>query len=484
MKTFFKFTSKDRDLLKAAYNFAKTKRVKLYLVGGILRDLILCREKENPDFDFCIKKGAINFGRALAKEIKSGFVVLDREHGACRLVKRINNKVYTLDFTDFRGRDLETDLKHRDFTINALALDLQHAFEHSDLNTLIIDPYLGRNDLQRKIIRVLNKKTFSEDPLRILRAFSFACVLGFKVDKETLRLVKLEKEKLSRVSPERIRDELFKIFGSTSAFDYLMALDRLGVLTIIIPEIEVMRKVKQGPYHHLDVLQHSFETLTQLEALMRELRNNPDIVGYLDAIISSERRRGSLLKMAAFLHDIGKPQAKKRKAGKTTFYGHERIGLEISENIARRIKLSNDEIESLRKMIFWHLRPGYMADNQELTQRAIFRYFRDTNNEAVSVLLLSIADQRATKGRLTTRQSRINHEKMCLGLIREYFRRKKEKKMPRLINGNDLIKKFKLEPSPLIGKILFEIEELQAIGRIKTKQDAFRIAKRFKGELE
>jgi poly(A) polymerase len=129
-------------------------------------------------------------------------------------------------------------------------------------------------------------------------------------------------------------------------------------------------------------------------------------------------------------------------------------------------------------MVFWHLRPGYMADNYELSERAVFRYLRDTGSEAVDTLILSIADQRATRGRLTTRQSREHHEKMCLGLIKEYFRRKKEKKLPRLVNGNDLIKEFNLEPAPLIGKLLSKIEELQAIGRIKTRQEALAAAKK------
>ena len=123
-------------------------------------------------------------------------------------------------------------------------------------------------------------------------------------------------------------------------------------------------------------------------------------------------------------------------------------------------------------MVLWHLRPGYLADNEEITPRAVFRYFRDTREEALSILLLSIADQRATKGPLTSKSSRIRHEKVVSSLIKEYFRRKKEKKLPRLINGDDLQKKFGLEPSPLIGKVLKEIEELQAIGNVTTKKQA------------
>lgn len=466
-------------ILKAIYKFAKENNVNLYLVGGFLRDIVLNRQKENPDFDFCLRKDSINFGRRLAKEIRAGFVVLDKEHGACRLVKKIKDKTCTFDFTDFRGATLTEDLLHRDFTINCLALELKNVFQNKNIDNFLIDHYGGKRDLELKIIRITNKEAFDEDPLRILRAFSLAAIFAFKIDKEALKLIRLKKNKLSEVSPERVRDELCKILDQPAAFAYLSEMDKIGILKAIIPELEVMRGVEQGPYHHLDVWQHSLETLRQLEGLIRELRRNQELQTYLREIISSERKRYVLIKLSALLHDIGKPAALRHQNGKTTFHGHERIGIELAEDIVRRLRLSNDELNSLNKMILWHLRPGYLADNPTLTSRAKFRYFRDTAQEAVSTLMLSIADQRATKGRLTSKQSRMHHEKMALSLIAEFFRKQKEKKLPRLLTGDDLIKKFKLAPSPLIGKILSEVEELQAIGKIKDKKEALAAAGRF-----
>jgi len=480
MKIILKFSSNNKDLLRSIYNFAKTRKIRLYLVGGFLRDLALRRTKENPDFDFCLKKGAISFAKLLAKKIKAGFVVLDKEHGASRVVKKIKNKVYTFDFTDFRGKSLADDLLHRDFTINAIALELENIFGDGEWENSLIDPYQGRKDLETKTIKIVNKSAFIEDPLRILRAFSFSCTLGFVIDKDTLRAMKLDKGKLTNVSGERIRDELFKIFDSSSAFEYLVMMDELKILKIIFPEIEIMRGLNQGPYHHLDVWLHSLETVRQFEGLIKELKNYNEIQDYINESIAGDRKRRALIKLGSLLHDIGKPAALRQEDGKIKFHGHERIGSEMAEVILRRLKLSCDEINSLDKMILWHLRPGYLADNEELTPRAIFRYFRDTGGEAVSILLLSIADQRATKGRLTTKGSRIHHEKIVFDLIKEYFRRKKEKKLPRLINGNDLIKKLKLTPSKLIGKILSEIEELQAIGKITNKQEALEAARKIK----
>ncbi len=474
---------KDRNLLKTILKIAKYRKAKLYLVGGYLRDILLGREKENPDIDFCLKKGAINFGREVARKVKGGFVILDKTHGCSRVVKKMNDKLYTLDFTDFRGKTLEDDLLHRDFTINALSIELEKLFLDKTIENLIIDPYKGKEDLKSKIIRRVHKKAFDEDPLRVLRAFSLAIIFDFKIDKETLKAIKLKAKGLSGVSYERIRDELFKILERPNSLSYLEQLDKLKILKIIIPEIEVMRGVKQGPYHHLDVWKHTLETVRQLELLIAELKNNAQVQDYLDEIISPNRSRRALIKLGALLHDIGKPAALRHEDGKTKFHGHERIGSDITENIVERLKLSNDEMDSLEKMVLWHLRPGYLADNEEITPRAIFRYFRDAGEACVSILLISIADQRATKGPLTSKISRIHHEKISLGLIKEYFKRKKTKKPPRLINGDDLIKKFKLEPSPLIGKILREIEELQAIGKVKNKKEALRSAKKFIKEI-
>ena len=470
------FNPQEKSLLRDILKFSKDKKSKLYIVGGILRDSFLLRNKENPDIDFCLKKGAISFGRRLAREIKAGFVVLDEEHGACRLVKKKGEKTYTLDFTDFRGDTIREDLLHRDFTINTMALELDKACGNSDLEASLIDLYSGRKDLRLRIIRSVDKKAFDDDPLRILRAFSFSSMFGFKIDTDTLRLIKLKKAKISGVSSERIRDELFKILDSQNTSDCLARMDALGVLDIIFPEIKLMRNISQGPYHHLDVWRHTLETLRQLDELLKKLKNNRAIQNYLREVISADRRRYALIKLGAFLHDAGKPQARRWRKKKLTFYGHERIAFDIAQTVAQRLKLSNHEREALKKMVLWHLRPGYLADNEKITPRAIFRYFRDTASEAVSVLLISLADQRATRGRLTTKQSRERHEKAVSTLIKEYFRRSREIKRPRLINGDDLIHKFKLEPSPLIGKILSRMEELQAIGRINSKEEAFKAA--------
>ncbi|MDD5729741.1 MAG: HD domain-containing protein [Candidatus Omnitrophica bacterium] len=482
MKYLSNWLLENKYLLKEVERLARKKRVKLYIVGGIIRDILLGRRKDNPDIDFCLEKGAINFARQASKELKSGFVVLDRAHGCARVVKKSKGRIYTLDFTDFRGKTLKDDLSHRDFGINSLAVGLEKICALPEINhfkefeELLYDPCGGLKDLKEKKIRLVNKKGFDEDPLRIMRAFSLASLLDFKIDKQALGLINLKKRKITSVSAERVRDEIFKMLCGRSSWDSVMKLDKLGLLDLLVPEFKPMRELNQGPYHHLDVWNHSLETFRHLELILNNPPISEKITPYLEEEVSYGRKRYELLKLAALLHDIGKPRTLRMEKGKVTFHGHERTGAFMAQDIGIRFKLSNDEIKLLKSIIFAHLRPGYLADNAVLTPRAKFRFYRDTGPEAVSVLLVSLADQRATAGRLATKDSRLRHEKLVRRLLREYFTEQKAEKKERLLNGNDLIKQFKLKPSRVIGRLLSEIEEAQAIGRIKSKEEALRLA--------
>lgn len=453
---------------------AKKEARDLYLVGGFLRDLILMREKTSLDLDFCLKNGAIDFGRKVAKALKAGFVVLDKDHGCSRVVYKDqeNHKILTFDFVDFRGKDLKEDLRKRDFTINTLAMRL------SDLRGGILDYFGARRDIAKKVVSVVNNDSFDDDPLRIMRAFSLSAIFDFKIAPSTMRLIEKKKEALKDVAGERLRDELFKILDGSCAWKYLKLMDQHGILEMVIPQIVVMHNVAQGGYHHLDVWGHSLETVKQLEKLLLRLKDNKDLSVYLEIVLAAGRKRRQLLKLAALLHDIGKPKAHEVKAGKTMFHGHERIGRIISDAVSERLRLSTTERFALDTIIFWHLRPGYLADNAVLTKRAIHRYFRDTEEEAVSVLLVSISDQRSTRGPMATKASRLRHEKISFELIDEYFQRLQQEPLERLIDGTDLIKKLRLEPGPIFSEILDAVEEAQIENKIKTKAQALILAKK------
>lgn len=473
------FSLHDTSALKVIQDIAGQKKIKVYLVGGFLRDCLLSRPC--LDLDFAVEKDAVSFARAVARRIKGAFILLDQEHGCGRVAKKQDGRIYTFDFADFRAPTLLKDLAHRDFTINTLSLDVQ-AINGADWDQRIKDFKKAGPDLRAKRVRMVSVKTFAEDPLRLLRAFSHQAVLNFKIEARTLQQIKKDRGLIRGVSYERIRDELFKILASPRAAATFRAMDRIGLLEEVIPQITVMFNVKQGGYHHLDVWPHSLEVVAQFEKVMVEMNSRQEVRDYFHEELAGQRPRYALIKLAALLHDIGKPQTRKKEQGRTSFHGHEIVGKHITRHVAKLLKLSTRERFVLEDMVLWHLRPGYLSNFKQPSEKAVYRYFRDTKEEAVSVLLLSLADQRSTRGPLTTQADQRHHEKICLGLVDQFFDRKKETPLVRLLTGYDLIKKLKLKPSPLFGKILGAVEEAQAMGSVSTREEALRLARKVADE--
>jgi poly(A) polymerase len=466
----------DHPYVEIIQQIARRKKVSVYLVGGFLRDYLLGHPKF--DFDFAVEKDALKLARLFARRIKGAFVLLDAERGCGRVVKKYQGQITTFDFADFRASTFKGDIAHRDFTINTLAVDLSRLYPSAEIPQALIDHKGALKDIKAKCIRQVSAKVFAEDPLRMMRAFTLKAALGFKIERRTLAQMKKDKDLLPGVSYERIRDELFKILGAERAADNLKAMDMAGLLEKVIPQIKVMYRCRQGTYHHLDVWPHSLETVVQIERIFKELRQDKDVMDYCQESLGGDRRRQALLKLAALLHDIGKPDTCRREGTRVVFHAHERVGRDIVSHIAKMLKLSRRERYALEDMVLWHLRPGYLSNFKKPSERAVYRYFRDAKEEAVGILLLSLADQRATRGPLTTEEDQRHHEKVCLGLIQRYFDKKKEKPFACLINGHDLIKKLRLKPSPLFGRILKEVAEKQSLGSIQTKDEALELARK------
>lgn len=460
--------------LKTIQNIAIKRRAKLYLVGGFLRDILLSRRQ--TDFDFAVDKNAVAFARQFADAIKGSFVLLDDEHGCGRVVKKNDGVIWTFDFADFRAKTLKKDMASRDFTVNTLYADFLKIQEDDEVGGHIVDLNEARKDLKKKVIRLVSVRAFKDDPLRLLRAYSIQATLGFKIEAKTLAQIKKDSLLIRNVSMERVREEFFKILASPRAYQTLSDMDKVGLLQKVIPQIAVMVGVHQGGYHHLDVWKHSMEVLRQFEMILEEIKDNREWSDYFQEPVASNHTRASLVKLAALMHDIGKPETKKVEPDRTSFHGHEHVGRNITRIVAKHLKLSVRERHILEDMVLYHLRPGYLSNFKNPTEKSIFRYFRDTKEEAASILLLSLADQRSTRGPLTTEEDQKHHQNICLGLAKRYFTDKKKVPLIRLITGNDLIKKFKLKPSPLFAKILSSVEEEQALGKITTKQEALALA--------
>ena len=464
----------DYPQLKIIQDIAKMEKVSIYLVGGFLRDFLLGSEKK--DFDFAVEKNALNVARLFSKRIKGAYVLLDEARGCVRVAKKIKGELYTFDFSDFRDKTFEGDLARRDFTINTLSLDLSRVEAKTEIADVLMDAKRGLKDIKDKRIKRTSLRAFKDDPLRMMRAFSLKAILGFKIELKTLNQIRKERDLICHVSCERIREELFKILETDKSASIIKSMDRVGLLEKIIPQVKIMYDCKQGTYHHLDVWPHSIETVVQLEKIFSRLKNNEEVMSYLKESLGGNRSRKSVMKLAALLHDIGKPDTRRKEEGRVSFHGHEHAGKTIVKHIAKMLKLSTRERHALEDMVFWHLRPGYLSNFKQPSEKAIYRYFRDTKEESVSTLLLSLADQRSTRGPATTQRDQEHHEAICLDLVCRYFQEKKEKPFHRLINGDDLIRKLKLKPSPLFAKILSEVEEGQMLGKLKNKRQALEFA--------
>jgi len=458
--------------LSLLHDALKGSRRRVYLVGGALRDYLLGRR--GTDFDFAVDQGSIMLSRRLAHRIKGAFVLLDRAHGSARVVKKQDGTALTFDFTDWRGASIQKDLELRDFTVNALALDI--------LGKVPDDPGIleakgARRDLSAGLVRMVTPGIFKDDPLRLLRAFTLQATLGFKMDVHTGAQIKKDAHLISQSAAERVREEIFKILASSRAYETLSQMDKIGLLPLVIPQITVMYGVAQGGYHHLDVWKHSLEVLRQLEKFVEEMGEDKRLRDYLQEIVGGGHSRLALLKMAAVLHDIGKPETRQQEKGRMTFHAHEHAGQRITRQVAKQLKLSVKERYFLEDAVRLHLRPGYLSNFKRPSPKAVFRYLRDSKEEAAALSVLSLADQAATRGPLTTQVKHKHHVKVCHMLIERHFKTKDQKPCLRLLTGHDLIKVLKLKPSELFGKVLSKVEEAAALGKIQTKQEALTLAR-------
>lgn len=450
---------------------AKNNGINVWLVGGFLRDIHLQLNRGLTDFDFCVEKDIESFVQKVNKNIGGKLIVLDKKTSSFRIILVKNKKSYTYDFTPLRGKNIKKDLSLRDFTINTLAVNI-------NIPDQVLDYYQGLKDLRKKKIKALSQKVIIDDPLRILRGFSFVARYKFKIDRQTLDSFYRHRKKIEKISFERINEELFKIFDSQDSYKIIKIMDRFRVIDQVLPDVNKMRKTTQGGFHHLNVWDHSIEALKQFELLCQaKIKNKKEVMSFLNQKLSRGKKRTQILKLACLLHDLGKPFVKKKSKTRTIFHTHEKVGKEKASLFAKKMRLSKAERQALEKMVFWHLRPGYLADQITPSKRAVYRFFRDTEEEGIAVVLLSLADWRATCGPLADYKKRKRHEKIMLELISNHLHQKKKKPIPRLIDGHDIIKKYGAEEGPIIGEILTKIKELQVLEKVKNKQEALKAAK-------
>ena len=452
---------------------ARKMGVELYLVGGYVRHLLMMRTC--TDLDFACAVDPKNLVQTLSEKLKRPMIVLEEERQIYRLF--LSGKMQ-LDFARFKGSTLEADLAARDFTVNAMALKLQQ--NAGEISGELYDPQQGQKDLQQKIIRQVSSKIYEDDPLRMLRAHRIAAQLNFAIAEETLQNIIVHASKITTVAAERVREELLLMLDTPNVYERVLQLDRCGLLTQIFPEMEPNRTCALDYYPGKGVWGHSMDGFKCLEWIFENIdaEFGQDAEKIETCIFGAGEdteghARSTLMKLAIFLHDIGKAPTAKHINGRLHFYEHQNVGARITQKIAQRLKFSSKATAFLSEMVASHMRPGSMAFAQNLTDRARFRFFRDLEEDAIPMLLVSLADRYSyipeTLGKNTD-----THELSTKDLIRWHYHKQLEqlKKKPKLIDGNQVMEQFGLSPGRAIGQILKDIEEAHVLGEIKTQEEA------------
>lgn len=475
--------AKTASLLHKISDLITRENVEGYLVGGYVRDTLL--DRPTRDIDIALPE-ALSIAPKLAEALGGKFFIMDKVNGIARVVlfDQTQGSQWHLDFSTLH-ENIGLDLSLRDFTINAMAINLR-GLEGCHL----IDPFRGKDDLERGTIRIVSKTVFQDDPLRLLRALRLSAEYNFTISEETEALMEAQSQLICQVSGERVREELCRLLSTPRAAEFLYYMDQRGLLTAIIPELASTKGVDQPWVHFWDVFQHSVETVAAVELLLKsaDFKDERDTIftHYLSAYIprfdkepDSSVSRIALLKLTALLHDIAKPQTRSLEPnGRARFTGHTTEGSLIAGDILQRLRFSNREIRAVQTMIEAHLRLWQMGGDGKPTRRAIYRFFRDTGDTSNDIILLSLADFLATQG---PKLDLVEWEKHCI--MMEYILSEHEKEalkvtLGKLIDGHDLINILDLKPGPMIGQILESLHEAQGIGEVVTREEAMAFARK------
>jgi poly(A) polymerase len=466
----------------------------IYLVGGAVRDRLVGRTTH--DLDFVLTGDVLGLGRRIANALGGAYFPLDQARDTARVILMDpDEERQVLDFAAIRGPDLESDLRKRDFTINAMAVNLD------DPQTLL-DPLGGSTDLRRGELRACSDSAFMDDAVRILRAVRQAIEFELKILPETRQQMMQARARLEKVSSERIRDELFRILSAQQPATALRILDLVGALEYILPELSPLKGVEQPAPHIYDVWEHTLSVVQNLEKILNVLaldydpetasslalglislklgRYRKQIHAHLGTEFTPDRSLRPALFFAALYHDVKKPATRSiQEDNRIRFLKHDELGAQTVMQRARDLHLSNPEIERLKTIVRHHMRPLLLSQlDRPPTRRAVYRYFRDTGPAGVDICLLSLADSLGTYG-ATLPHDRWEHQlDVVRNLLSAWWEQPQEKVFPpALVNGHDLMQALKLEPGPKIGELLEAIREAQVTGQAKTREQALEFAR-------
>lgn len=449
------------------YNLLKQNKHKLYLVGGAVRDYLM--KKDTHDCDIIVEDiSAKDFCEEFSKDNEVATVItLDEVNNIYRIV--MPDKINYIDVTNPINNSLKDDLNRRDLTINALAIDIK--------TEELIDLSGGKQDIKNGIIRAISEENFIDDPLRMIRAFRFASVLGFEIDKNTKSIIKKHSGLILKPAIERINCEILKLFGGKNAHQILLEMDKAGLIDILFPIMLDVKKVPSNTHHHLDLFNHSIETVKQIQQIYES--SGKEVKEHLERIDFGGDTRLAHLKFAGFLHDIGKFSTWTiEDDGRHRFIRHDEIGEEIAKAILKKSKFSKKQIEYICQMIRHHMYPSSVISAPNLSDKIYMRYVRKAGDNAIDMITIAKADRLSALGPMVTKEM-VEDNINGLNKLQDFYIKIKPtlKPIPKLLSGNDIMKILNIKPSKELGKILSDLNEAQLEGKVNTKEEAIEFVK-------
>ncbi len=460
--------------LRQAAQFFADRQAPLYLVGGSLRNLLL--GDSCGDWDLLTTGEAHKLARRLADTL-GGFYAHMHEK-ASRVVLRLPDAPeLVLDISPLHGQTLEEAL---------------------------VDPLHGLDDVRRRWLRAVDAEVFRRDPLRMLRALRLSRRYHLAIAPETEKLIRRDATLLPQVAAERIQAELYTLLAQPGALEQLYRLDSSGLLLVLFPELQAACGMRQPAPHYWDVMEHSLQCVHSLEELTAALESEPGtpLAPELAATLADGEaleeirvllRESELqetfqfaelhtprMKLAALLHDIGKPLTYTVDSqGGVHFYGHPQIGAPVANEIMHRLSTSNQDRRLVQLITAHHMRPGQLGQDGPVTPRAIRRYFVDLGPTGILVALFSLADHLATLGPQARTVAWSRHLVVTRQLLTSYIRERAKILPPRLVRADELMSRLRLQPGPILGQLLEAIAEAQADGLIHSREEAILLAKEY-----
>ena len=428
-------------------------QINAFLVGGCVRDLMLNPLAESIDVDIMVEGDGIDFAEKLARKINVPKIVPFKKFATAKIPFKdyeIEVASARLEKYDESSRspsevvmsNIEDDLLRRDFTINAMAVSL-----NKENFGEFFDPFNGMEDLSNKILRTPldSDTTFSDDPLRMMRAAYFASKLSLAIDPSCLESIKNNAERITIVSQERKTNELLKILGTKKPSIGLNILQEAGLMEFVFPEIAVMYGLDQSnEYHHKDIFYHTLEVVDNAAQLSDKLD----------------------LRLAALVHDIAKPKTRRLSKSKGyTFYGHDDVGARMLKGISSHMKFSNSTRDYIAKLTALHLRPISLA-KKDVTDSAIRRLIVDAGEEIDDLMKLCRADITTKNPKNITKY--LGNFDRVEKRMNEVIEIDKLKAFQSPVRGDEIMKMFDLSPGKEVGKIKTMVEDAIINGEISN----------------